>query len=462
MKFLDESFLLYNDKARTLYHDHAKNMPIYDFHNHLVVSEIAQDISYDNITKVWLGGDHYKWRIMRATGADEANITGNGSDRAKFDVYVKAVEQSPGNPLYHWSHLELQRYFGIEDVICQANADKIFNESAQKIEKLSVRKLINMSNVDALLTIQDPADTLEHHSSVLADESVKFSVCPAYRPDNALKIYLDGFKDYIQKLGESADININSFDELKQALSKRMDFFETLGCTSSDHGLDTITFKRAKYTDVDKVFKGAMFGRKLTDEEITIYQSELLVFLGGEYSKRNWVMAIHIGALRNVNTKMFNIIGADTGYDTCHDAPVAEAMAGLLDSIEQENGLPKTALFCLNPKDYYSLITIGSSFMRDIPGKVQFGPAWWHLDHIDGMEKQLRDVSSLGSLGYFIGMLTDSRSFLSFPRHEYFRRILCNYMGELVEKGQAPWDEKWLGKMIEDISFNNAKKFFDK
>lgn len=463
MKFLSEDFLLYSKEAGILYHDYAKKMPIYDFHNHLNIDEIADNITYENITKAWLGGDHYKWRLMRTTGADERYITGDADDREKFYVYVKALEKSIGNPLYHWSHMELQRFFDIDDIICMDNADKIFDKSAEKLSQLNTRKLITMSNVDTLCSTDDPTSDLKYHKIVGEDKDINFDVFPSFRPDKAVKIDKAEFKEYIKKLGESADIEITNFEKLKTALSKRMDFFDTLGTTVSDHGVDTLNFIKATARDVDEIFRGGLFGRTLTGEEVSKYHSAILTFLGTQYKKRNWVMQLHFGALRSINTRMFNILGPDTGYDAAHDAPVAEACAYLLDAIESDGGLPKTVIYCLNPKDYYSLISVGISFMGDdIAGKVQFGPAWWHTDHIDGIQKQLIDVSSIGAIGYFVGMLTDSRSFLSFPRHEYFRRILCNFIGDLAAKGQVPWDEKWLGKMVEDISFNNAKEFFKK
>jgi glucuronate isomerase len=460
--FLDENFLLAGKYSRRLFHGYAKDQPIYDYHNHLIPGQIAMDARYSNITEVWLGGDHYKWRIMRSLGADENLVSGNGDPKDKFSLYVKAVSKAIGNPLYHWSHMELRRYFGIDLILCPENTNKIWEQANEKLPELSVRKILSMSNVHTLCTTDSPVDNLEHHKRLMADPSLRVAVRPSFRPDPVLRIGSEGFRTFIDELSKASGVEINGIDRLKQALINRMDYFGAAGCVVADHALDEICYADAMEHEADQLLKARLSGSRLDKKSIIEYQSVILRFLASEYRKRNWVMQLHIGALRNVNKSMLLKLGPDTGYDAVHDIPVAAALAGLMDAIERDGGLPKTVLFCLNPKDNYALLTIGGCFAgAGTAGKIQFGPAWWFNDHIDGMTKQLADLAAVGVLGTFIGMLTDSRSFLSFPRHEYFRRILCSYIGDKVENGELPWDEKWLGGIVEDICFHNARAYFE-
>lgn len=461
-KFMNDDFLLKTESARKLYFDYAQDMPIYDFHNHLRTDEIAEDIAYDTISDVWLGGDHYKWRIMRNMGADESIISGNGDPKEKFALYCKAISKAIGNPLYHWSHLELRRYFGIDEIICPENVDVIWEKSNDRLKSLTARKLITMSNVDTLCTTDNPVDDLRYHKQLKKDNSFDVAVRPSFRPDNAYNMNKDGFCDYVKTLSEVSGVEIKDIDTMKQALSKRIEFFNSMGCLVSDHALDTMQFAECTQSEADTILK-----RKLSKEDVNPndgvkYQSVILRFLASEYKKYGWVMQIHIGALRNNNTPQYKKLGPDTGFDATEDASVARGLSGLMNAIECDGGLPKTILYCLNPKDNYSLLSVGGCFAGDIEGKIQFGPAWWFIDHLEGMKRQLTDLSTTAVLGTFVGMLTDSRSFLSFPRHEYFRRILCDFIGDKVENGEIPWDEKWLGGMVKDISYNNAKRYFEK
>ena len=461
-KFMDEDFLLQNETAKYLYHEHAKNMPIFDFHCHLIPSEIAEDKKYNNITEIWLYGDHYKWRAMRSFGIDEEYITGSKSDFEKFKAFAKAMPYLIGNPIYHWPHLELKTYFGVEEVLSEENAEEIWNRCNEVIQSddFSARSIIKKSNVKYIATTDDPADNLEHHIKIAQDENFDCEVRPTLRPDKAVKIGNEGFADYIKVLGATENTTITNYTELMNVLERRIEFFVENGCTITDHAMDRVYFRNTNEEEVNAIFMKAINGECLTQEEIEKYSTLTMVNLGRIYSKHNMVMQLHIGALRNNNTRMYKKLGPDVGFDSIDDGEVAQPLSRLLDTLDGEDNLPKTILYCLNPKDNEVLGTMLGNFQGGgIAGKIQFGSGWWFNDQKDGMERQMMALSQLGLLSQFVGMLTDSRSFLSYTRHEYFRRILCNYIGELVENGEYPADMKILGEIVENICYNNAFKY---
>lgn len=461
--FMDENFLLNNETAVKLYHDYAKNMPIFDYHCHLSPKEIAENKRYKNITEVWLGGDHYKWRAMRSNGVDEKYITGDAPDKEKFMKWAETMPKCIGNPLYHWTHLELKRYFGIDKLLSPETAEEIWekcNEMLQR-DEFTARGLIERSNVKALCTTDDPTDTLEHHIAIANDKTFKVKVLPAFRPDKSFNIEKDGFVDWIGKLGKVAGIEIKTFDDLKRALRQRLEFFHKIGCRVSDHAMDPIVYEEGSEEEASLILAKALNYEKLTETEIKKYKTQVMLFLGREYSKLGWVMQLHIGTMRNNNSRMMKLLGPDTGFDATGDYVFAQALSRFLDKLDSTDELPKTILYCLNPRDNDVLATIMGCFQGGgIPGKIQFGSGWWFNDQKDGMIRQMVTLANLGLLSRFVGMLTDSRSFLSYTRHEYFRRILCNLLGEWVEAGEAPNDMKLLGSMVEDICFNNAKNYF--
>ena len=463
-KFMDKDFLLQTETAKYLYHNHAAKMPICDYHCHLNPQEIAEDKRYKNITEIWLGGDHYKWRAMRSFGIDEEYITGNASDFEKFKAFAKAMPYLIGNPIYHWSHLELKEYFGIEETLSEKNAEEIWNRCNEIIqsEDFSARTIIEKSNVKYIGTTDDPADDLKWHIKISKDKSFDCEVGPSFRPDKAVKIGNEGFANYIKILGETENTEITNYKDLIDVLEKRVTFFVENGCKITDHGLDRIYFRSATEEEVDVILKKALNGEVLTQEEIEKYSTLTMINLGKMYHKHNIVMQLHIGALRNNNTRMFKKLGADVGFDSIDDAEVAMPLSRFLDSLATEDMLPKTILYCLNPKDNEVLGTMIGNFQGGgIAGKIQFGSGWWFNDQKDGMERQMMALSQLGLISQFVGMLTDSRSFLSYTRHEYFRRILCNYIGGLVENGEYPSDMEFLGEIIENICYNNAVKYFN-
>lgn len=462
--FMDKDFLLYSDTAKNLYHEYAEKMPIIDYHCHVSPYEIRDNKKFKSITEVWLGGDHYKWRAMRAMGINEENITGKGSDREKFRAWAKTIPYLIGNPLYHWTHLELQRYFGIHEPLTLENADDIFdrcNEILQQ-DNMTVRGIIKQSNVKLICTTDDPIDSLDAHKELAKDKEAVATVLPAFRPDKAINIYKPEFVEYINKLGEVCGFEINSIENVKKALSNRMDYFGESGCTVSDHALDAAIFKYKPEKEINKIFIKSIEGKDLSEKDITAYQTHVLLFLASEYKKRNWVMQIHLGTLRNHSSAMYKSIGPDTGYDGINKTSDPAKLVSFFDELEKNNNLPKTILYSMNPADNEVLLSVLGSFQtnKDIPGYIQLGSAWWMNDHLKGMEKQMSDLASMGVWGSFIGMLTDSRSFLSYTRHEYFRRLLCNMIGDLVEKGQYPNDKKMLKKLVEGISYYNAKDYF--
>lgn len=463
-KFIDEDFLLENEVSRTLFNEYAKKCPIYDYHCHLSPKEIAENKSFKNLTEMWLYGDHYKWRAMRSNGINEEYITGNASDYDKFISWAKTMPKLIGNPLYHWSHLELKRYFNIDEVLNEKTAKSIWDMANEKIKTLSVKDILKSFKVYAIGTTDDPSDSLEYHRLIKEGNAkigkIETLVVPSFRPDKAINIDMEGFADYIKKLEEAASEKINSVGDLLKALIKRLDYFISLGCVATDHALENVPFALSKEEEVNEIFLKAISGKILETLEIEKYKTYILINLAKEYSKNNIAMQIHLSAMRNNNTKMFIRLGADTGYDTIGDSNIAKKLSCLLNELEKTDSLPKTIFYSLNNKDYYTLSALMGCFQGGMQGKMQLGSAWWFLDTKDGMEEQMKTLANVGLLSLFIGMLTDSRSFLSYTRHEYFRRILCNLLGSFVEKGEAPYDLDLLGSIVENICFNNAKAYF--
>lgn len=461
-KFMDEDFLLSTETAKTLYNA-CKDVPIFDWHCHLSPKEIYENNQPKNITQLWLGGDHYKWRGMRSCGIEEKYITGDASDYEKFMKWSEVMQYCIGNPLYHWTHLELQRYFSITTPLSPKTADAIWQEANEKIAAGGFRpkELIERSNVVCVCTTDDPADTLEYHKLIAEDKDFKCRVVPAFRPEKAMNIELPTFRPWLASLEKTAGESIDSYAKLKEVLRDRIAFFKEMGCCATDHSLSYVPCVRAGEDELEEIFRKGKAGEELTALEVDKYRTEIFRFLAKEYYKNGWAMEIHIGALRNNNTLMYRKLGADTGYDSINDCEIAAGLSRFLDSLAEEESLPKTILFTLNPKDNYVLGTMLGNFQNeDAPSKIQFGSAWWFNDNLDGMRQQMKALGNLGMLGKFVGMVTDSRSFLSYPRHEYFRRILCELVGNMVENGEYPWDEEVLTQMVKDISYYNAKNYF--
>jgi glucuronate isomerase len=462
-EFLNDNFLLDNEVSVELYHNHAKKMPIFDYHCHLSPKEIAEDKRYKNITELWLGGDHYKWRAMRSNGIDEKYITGDATDYEKFKAWTSTVPYCIGNPLYHWSHLELKRYFGIDSIISPETTDEIWEKANAMLQEdgFTAREFLKKSNVKVLATTDDAIDSLEYHKMIREDESFDIKVLPALRPDKGINIERNTFLPWVEALGEVAGVEIKSYEDFIKALELRVDFFHEEGCRVSDHGIDDIFFMLATDEEVDGIFKKAMKGEELSPEEVEKYKTKTLVNLGRMYAERGWAMQLHIGALRNNNSLMFNKLGPDSGFDSIQDQHIAKKVSALLDELNKESKLPKTILYNLNAADNDILGTMIGNFQGDgIPGKMQFGSGWWFHDQKDGMIKQMTSLANLGLLRRFVGMVTDSRSFLSYIRHEYFRRILCNLIGTWVANGEAPYDMDLLGSMVEEICYYNALEYF--
>ena len=462
--FMDKDFLLNNDTAKTLFHSYAENMPIFDWHCHLSPKEIYENKQPEDIAYLWLAGDHYKWRAMRSFGINEEYITGGASGYEKFKAWAKIMPYLIGNPLYHWTHLELQRYFDIYEPLSEKTADSIWERANAKISAggFTPRELIDGSNVTHVCTTDDAADTLEYHSLLAKEPSFKCKVLPAFRPDKALNIDQPTFIPWLSSLEDVSGVKIGSYKEMTEVLITRLDLFEKLGCRASDHAFVYVPYLRADENELEKIFKKAVAGETLTTEESDKYRTELFRFFAKEYAKRGWGCEIHIGAMRNNNTDMFKKLGPDTGFDSIDDREIAFSLSRMLDSLNVEGSLPKTILFTLNPKDNYVLGSMLGNFQSDeAASKIQFGSAWWFNDNLDGMREQLKALGNLGVLGKFVGMITDSRSFLSYPRHEYFRRILCAMVGDMVEGGLYPADDmELLGKIMQDVSYNNAIKYF--
>lgn len=464
-EFMCDDFLLMTDTAKTLYHNYAKNMPIYDFHCHLNPKEIYENKKYKNITEVWLGGDHYKWRAMRSNGVDEKYITGDADDKEKFMKWAETIDECYGNPLFHWTHLELKRFFGIDLVLSKETAEKVWNLTNEKLatDKFTARELIKMSNVKTLCTTDDPIDSLEYHIALKEDKSFDVVVNPAFRPDKGIRIEKDEFIPWFNRLEEIYGEKIDSIDKYTSALESRIEFFHQVGCRISDHALDPVVFERGTKEEVNAILLKKLAGEELTEKEVKQFKTYVMIFLGKEYSKRKWVMQIHVGCIRNNSTRMFNKLGADTGYDAIDDELFLRAISKLLDTLDTTDELPKTIIYNLNPRDNEAIGTLIGCFQDGkTPGKIQFGSGWWFLDQKDGMTRQMTALANLGLLSRFVGMLTDSRSFLSYTRHEYFRRILCNLLGDWVERGELPNNIERLGKMVENICYNNVNNYIVK
>ena len=462
--FMDENFLLQSETAKKLYHEYAAKMPILDYHCHINPREIAEDRQFENITQVWLGGDHYKWRFMRSCGVDEYYITGAAPDKEKFMKWAECLGKAIGNPLYHWSHLELKAYFGFQGALSARNAEEVWELCNRKLAdpSMSVRNIIRKSNVKLICTTDDPIDSLEWHKKIAEDKSFDVYVLPAWRPDKAMNLEKPDYRDYIQKLSEVSGVKISTFEDLKKALKIRLDFFASMGCLVSDHGLEYVMYEPASDTEIEAIFTKVMNKESITRREEMQFKTAFLTFLCGEYKKRNWVLQLHYGVKRDNNKPMFAKLGPDTGYDCINNYAPSAQTADFLNHLEEQGALPKTILYSLNPNDNESIGTILGCFQNsEAVAKIQQGSAWWFNDNKTGMENQMISLANLGNLSGFVGMLTDSRSFLSYTRHEYFRRILCNLLGNWVENGEFPEDYDILGEIVQNISYNNAVNYFN-
>lgn len=460
--FINENFLLHNKTAEKLYHEYSENKPVVDFHCHLSPAMIAEDRQFDNLTQAWLEGDHYKWRAMRTNGIAEEYCTGYASDADKFHKWAETVPATVGNPLYHWTHLELARYFNISELLTPSSSMEIYENASAllRTHEFSTRSLIKKMKAEVICTTDDPADNLEFH--IRLKGSFDVLVLPTFRPDNAVKTEIPGkFSEYILKLGKAGGTDIRNFDKLIEVLDMRHQFFHETGCRLSDHGLDRFYYTTYSKSDIEETFKKLLNGKSISAEETEKYKTAVMTELCKMNHKRGWTQQFHVGALRNNNSRMFRLMGPDTGWDSIGISQDAAKMSGFLSSLDNTDQLGKTILYNLNPADNEMMITMAGNFNDgSSAAKVQYGPAWWFLDQKNGMEKHLSDLASLGLLRRFIGMVTDSRSFLSYPRHEYFRRILCNFIGEEVEKGHIPDEEELLKPLIEGISYRNAKEYF--
>ncbi len=463
-KFMDKDFLLETDTAKELFHNYAEVVPVLDYHCHINPQEIYEDRKFDNIAQVWLGGDHYKWRQMRSNGIDEYYITGDASDWEKFEKYAQTLDKAIGNPLYHWSHLELQRFFDYDGILSSKTAKEVWDLCNEKLshDDMSVRNLIKKANVTLICTTDDPIDDLKWHKLIKEDDSFDVQVLPAWRPDKAVNINKPDFMEYVGKLADAAQMEINTFEDLKKALANRMDFFAENGCSVADHGLDYVMYVPASDDEIEAIFAKKRNGEELTNEEVVKFKTAIMLFLAKENKNRNWVMQLHYGCKRDNNTVMFDKLGPDTGYDCISNEAPGSQLADFLNAVNMDGGLPKTIIYSLNPGDDELIGTILGCFQNsDAIGKIQQGSAWWFNDNKTGMQKQMTSLANLGLLGNFVGMLTDSRSFLSYPRHEYFRRIMCNLIGGWVENGEFPYDMDLLAPIVKGISYNNAIDYFN-
>ncbi|MFB4159655.1 glucuronate isomerase [Geomicrobium sp. JSM 1781026] len=461
--FIDDHFLLNSDAAKQLYHDYAKEMPIIDYHCHVPPNEIEQNRKFENISEIWLHGDHYKWRAMRMLGVDESYITGDKSDKEKFMKWAACVPKTIGNPLFHWTHLELKRYFDVNDMLSEMNAEKIWDKVNADLQgaDLTTRKIIEKSNVELICTTDDPIDSLASHKRLSHDKEFEVAVLPAFRPDKVLQISSPAFQEYVQLLSEASNARIEHLDDLIMSLEKRMTYFHEHGCRISDHGIYGIPFSPCSKEEATRIFLKALNGEQVSMVDEEKYQTFVLRVLGQMYHDHNWTMQLHISAMRNNNSKWFEVLGADTGFDTIGDQPIAAKLNGFLNELEKDNALPKTILYSVNPQFNEVIASaLGAFSANGQVGKIQFGSAWWFNDHKEGMTKHMSDLANIGLLSTFVGMLTDSRSFLSYTRHEYFRRVLCRLIGEWVENGEAPKDYKYLGDLVQNISYWNAKHYF--
>lgn len=461
-KFIQDDFLLQTDYAKELYHNFAKNQPIIDFHSHLPVNEIAENKNFANLTKIWIQGDHYKWRAMRALGIEEKYITGNATDEEKFQKWAETVPYSLRNPLYHWTHLELSRYFGIDELLDAKSASDIYRDCNKQLENpdFSSQNLIRRMNVEVVCTTDDPLDDLRYHSQ-LAESDYSVNVLPTFRPDGLIDIEKVDFIDYLNTLSKITGIEITDFDSLKEVIRKRVDYFHENGCRLSDHGLSHAHGVEYTEDQVNTILSLRLGEKSISKKEVAIYKTAILNILGQLYHEKNWVMQLHLGPIRNTNKAILKKVGIDAGVDSIGDYQHAEQLASLLNQLNMKGSLPKTILYNSNPSDNEVFATMAGNFTGEgIKSKVQFGAAWWFLDQKQGIENQLNTLSNIGLLSCSVGMLTDSRSLLSFPRHEYFRRVLCNMLGNDLKEGLLPNDIEWIGKIVEDITYNNAKTFF--
>ena len=462
-KFMDKDFILSTETAKKLYHDYAAKVPVLDYHCHLSPQEIAEDKKFKNITELWLGGDHYKWRIMRSNGVEEKYITGDGDDKEKFRKFAEALPKAIGNPMYHWCHLELQRYFDYDGVLNGKTWETVWDLCNEKLASpsMSAKNLIRMSGVTLVCTTDDPVDDLHWHREISEDKDFTVQVLPAWRPDLAMSPEKEGFVSYISELSKVSGVEIKTFADLKEALVKRLDFFVENGCVLTDHGLDYAEFVPVSDEEMEDIFARSMNREALSVKDLQAFRTMTMLFLGKEYAKRNMAMQLHYGAKRENNENVYKAAGANAGIDCINNRGFLPEVADFMNELNKTGDLPKTILYSLNPEDNALIGTMIGCFQGDgIRGKIQQGSAWWFNDHKPGMTEQITSLASLGLLGNFIGMLTDSRSFISYPRHEYFRRILCDFIGKLVENGEYPEDYEELGKMVQDISYYNAVSYF--
>ena len=461
--FMDKDFLLNTEAAKNLYHKFAATTPVLDYHCHINPQEIAEDRKFDNIAQVWLGGDHYKWRAMRSNGVEEYYITGEATDREKFQKWAETLPKCIGNPLYHWSHLELQKYFGYTGSLNGDNAEEVWNLCNARLREddMSVRGIIKQSNVTLICTTDDPVDSLIWHEKIAADPAFDVQVLPAWRPDKAMNLEKPDYLSYIAKLEEASGVAVKSFEGLKEALKNRLSYFAEHGCSVSDHALEYVMHVPASDEEIESIFAKRLNGEAVTKEEELKFKTAFMLFVGKEYHKMGWVMQLHYGCKRDNNDLMFEKLGPDTGFDCINNYAPSSQMADFLNALNKDDTLPKTVLYSLNPNDNASIGTILGCFQdSSAAAKIQQGSAWWFNDHKTGMIEQLTSLANLGCLGNFIGMLTDSRSFTSYTRHEYFRRILCSLIGSWVDNGEYPYDEKALEEIVRGISYNNAVKYF--
>lgn len=462
-KFLGKNFMLQNKTAERLYHDHAAKMPIIDYHCHLPPKDIAEDRKFNNLTEIWLEGDHYKWRAMRTNGVDEKFVTGNATDEEKFMKWAETVPFTIRNPLYHWTHMELKNPFGIDTILDGKSAKKVYKTANEKLakDKFSCRKLLNHFKVEVVCTTDDPADSLNYHQQ-LKNDKFKIKILPTFRPDKAMAVDdAEAYNQYLEKLEKTSETSIGSYQDLLDALQKRHDFFHAMGGRLSDHGVETMFAEDYTEKEAANIFNKVRSGKKLTAQESAKFKSAMLYNFGIMDHAKGWTQQFHLGALRNNNQRMLRTLGPDTGFDSIGDWPMAEGLSRFFDRLDNTDQLAKTILYNLNPRDNYLFATMIGNFQDgSVAGKMQFGTGWWFLDQKEGMTWQMNALSNLGLLSRFVGMLTDSRSFLSYPRHDYFRRILCNLIGQDVENGEIPADLELLGQMVENISYYNARNFF--
>ena len=463
--FINKDFLLQNNQAKELYHNHSKNQPVIDYHCHLPPEQIAEDVTFKNLTKIWLDGDHYKWRAMRACGVNEHYITGDASDKEKFFTWAKTVPKTLKNPLYHWTHMELNFPFGINDrLLNEDSAESIWNQCNEMLQQpeYSTRELLKRNNVNVVATTDDPTDSLEHHKKLKKEGETDFVMVPTFRPDRGMEIE-NGvqFRTWVEKLEEASGISITTFQDFLDALKQRHDLFDDLGCKASDHGAEEPYGESFTDAKLESIFSSVMKGDTISENDVRIFKSAFLYFCGLMDHEKEWVFQLHVGALRNNNTRMKEKLGPDTGFDSMGDFEMARPLARLLDRLDQENNLPRVVLYNHNPRDYELFATMTGNFQDGtIPGKIQHGPPWWFLDQKDGIEKHIESLSNMGVLSEFIGMTTDSRSFLSYSRHDYFRRVLCNIIGNDLEKGLIPDDQELISGLVEKICYHNADRFF--